>query len=814
MKDIVLEGFDTNTGKSMNVRKLCSNNNLKNVCLDIKILRVVEQVLANAGIFLDTNLVFINNSVDITGNLTVFGDIFFACNDTLLNLCDTINGIIAGNLFPGNVFIGGNLVVNNDLVVEGNIFCGNTDLCELADVYTVVNGNAVINTDTVINGNLLIPCDGNLINVCVAIDLASQLFTGNMLWVDAVFGNDATAVRQDESRPYLTLDAAIASALPGDTIVVRPGTYFPTTNLAKESVAWNFYENTRVIASSAFDLFDTTGITTRFLVGGYAYISHFGAGAIFNLAHGSNAQVVIEVNKLENGINNTAIHAVTASSGTTTLIVRDSVRSFGVSGHSISIGGTAFVNATIGDIISQGIGVIEVAGGTLNLEAKNLSSERDGMIGATAIDTIALRGGTTHITADTISSSGDALDTSTSVRSLYVSSTVGVVSAEIIAQSLVATGNAAGVSGNVYGILVEGTGTMANVFFQIDSITTAGSATGSSGVNVGTIFVNGTGPSNTIVSFDTELIAAAGSSSAGDGTGDVFGLKVIDAAASVDSNIIVTFGTATSSNFIETVVVGHTSTGGLVASIRAGLIISAATNNGGFVYTIRTLDLLGGSFGFLTLTANMIAFLGTQASGGSVTVLLSDRDLNVYMSTNALIGGTSLQAVFVSGGYLNLDANYIQSNSTDSAIAIFGIAPTVEVNIRNMELQADGLILSIAKFLSSSLTVYMYSQDANSESITSPIVINDGDFVQLGGLYRANNSSASSVINISANPTVMATGEGTALVQTTPLVGNFSITSTNPIIVRNYGTVVQTQSEGPGVTYLTPAFVATNPLYV
>ena len=48
---------------------------------------------------------------------------------------------------------------------------------------------------------------------------------GNCIFVDIVNGNNATGVRGDSAFPFLTIAAAIAVALAGDTIVVRPGTY-------------------------------------------------------------------------------------------------------------------------------------------------------------------------------------------------------------------------------------------------------------------------------------------------------------------------------------------------------------------------------------------------------------------------------------------------------------------------------------------------------------------------------------------------------------------------------------------------------------
>jgi len=49
--------------------------------------------------------------------------------------------------------------------------------------------------------------------------------TGNTLWVDAVNGNDSTAVSGRQDLQWLTIGAALVAASAGDTVLVRPGTY-------------------------------------------------------------------------------------------------------------------------------------------------------------------------------------------------------------------------------------------------------------------------------------------------------------------------------------------------------------------------------------------------------------------------------------------------------------------------------------------------------------------------------------------------------------------------------------------------------------
>lgn len=68
---------------------------------------------------------------------------------------------------------------------------------------------------------------------------SSLVNCGNLLMVDAVNGNNATAQRGKMQWPFLTLTAAKAAAVAGDTVVVFPGTY-NDTNLAKNGVNWHF----------------------------------------------------------------------------------------------------------------------------------------------------------------------------------------------------------------------------------------------------------------------------------------------------------------------------------------------------------------------------------------------------------------------------------------------------------------------------------------------------------------------------------------------------------------------------------------------
>jgi hypothetical protein len=62
-------------------------------------------------------------------------------------------------------------------------------------------------------------------------NITTGALTGNQLWVDAVNGNDATAVSGDFALPFLTVEAALAVAVAGDTVMLRPGIYNPVAGL-------------------------------------------------------------------------------------------------------------------------------------------------------------------------------------------------------------------------------------------------------------------------------------------------------------------------------------------------------------------------------------------------------------------------------------------------------------------------------------------------------------------------------------------------------------------------------------------------------
>ena len=104
------------------------------------------------------------------------------------------------------------------------------------------------------------------------------------LFVDANFGNDATAVREDLSKPYLTLTAALAAATPNDTIYVHPGNYIGDNLVLKDLVNWYFEEKAIVNNINNPIFIDTSAVTSNIL----GYGEFISTSSILSVTQGSN----------------------------------------------------------------------------------------------------------------------------------------------------------------------------------------------------------------------------------------------------------------------------------------------------------------------------------------------------------------------------------------------------------------------------------------------------------------------------------------------------------------------------------------------
>jgi hypothetical protein len=94
---------------------------------------------------------------------------------------------------------------------------------------------------------------------------AYQPITGLLLTTNIVYvsknGNDLLGARHDLGKPFLTVEAAVAVAQPGDMIRILPGSYSVTSNIAKDQVNYYLEPGAIINKSNSGHIFDTTGFT-------------------------------------------------------------------------------------------------------------------------------------------------------------------------------------------------------------------------------------------------------------------------------------------------------------------------------------------------------------------------------------------------------------------------------------------------------------------------------------------------------------------------------------------------------------------------
>lgn len=230
----------------------------------------------------------------------------------------------------------------------------------------------------------------------MALESAQIVRTGNLLWVDAVNGNDTTAQRARMQLPFLTLGAAKAAAASGDTIFILPGTY-NEKNLAKNGVNWHLC-NGAVISYSGLatgGVFDTgtAGGACSFTVSGNGTIrvtSEPSPYAVIKSVYGGD-NIKVECDRIE-GVG-------PALDGSGTVLIRcNEMKSTSSGCVNVFSGGNVTIYAH--KISSSGGNAVEISGGVLDLTVRYISSS--------AGKGIRFNGGTLYCSAFEASSSTDA----------------------------------------------------------------------------------------------------------------------------------------------------------------------------------------------------------------------------------------------------------------------------------------------------------------------------------------------------------------------------------------------------------------------
>ena len=230
----------------------------------------------------------------------------------------------------------------------------------------------------------------------------TEVPTGNLLWVDAVNGNDDLAVRGRMTVPFKTLTKAKTAAASGDTIMVLPGTY-NENNLAKNGVNWHFltgavveYSGTGagVLSAALFDTAQTGGAATFKVTGNGVFKTTNSSNYIHAFSFTNSADVVtLQFDRIESrgaAINSDGSLTAAGNEAKSTAIT------------TINLGGSNESVLNIDRILSAAASAVAVGGTSANCIVRI----RAVLINSTAGYTFHFSAGTAYVDAYEISSSG------------------------------------------------------------------------------------------------------------------------------------------------------------------------------------------------------------------------------------------------------------------------------------------------------------------------------------------------------------------------------------------------------------------------
>lgn len=125
-----------------------------------------------------------------------------------------------------------------------------------------------------------------------------MFFGRRRLFVDPDLGNDATAMAENPWKPYRTFQAALAAAVPGQTVVLAPGNYAGTFNL-KAGVGVEAAAGARLLGSGDRPLLVAPDGVTDVTIQGGASIC---GGSPTLLVGSSNAVISIRSGTVQEGL--------------------------------------------------------------------------------------------------------------------------------------------------------------------------------------------------------------------------------------------------------------------------------------------------------------------------------------------------------------------------------------------------------------------------------------------------------------------------------------------------------------------------------
>ena len=274
------------------------------------------------------------------------------------------------------------------------------------DAKVTTNG-ANENTGVRVNTSL-----NNIVDTLYAV--GSPIPVGKMIYVDSVYGDDATGLVGRFDKPYETLAAAKSAATSGDLVHVGPGTY-DEKNLLKNGVNWYFEQGAKIIYTGATDgsIFDdgpdgANGpvVCTIDGFGEFEWTNDFGAATThFGVVHIQNAgsNVVINGLNIEQSGNNFQFGwTILQEDGLLTVNMAQKIQSIAGAYNMGWFGGTGWINTP--DIQSIGNAITwigDATGGDWYVSAESIiggdsdtliSSETEDAVGALWITAKLIKG--------------------------------------------------------------------------------------------------------------------------------------------------------------------------------------------------------------------------------------------------------------------------------------------------------------------------------------------------------------------------------------------------------------------------------------
>jgi len=195
--------------------------------------------------------------------------------------------------------------------------------------------------------------------------------TGNLLWVDAVNGNNALAARARMTVPFQTLQKARDAAVSGDTIMVMPGTY-NENDLLRNGINWHFFNGTKInyTGGGSLAIFDTNGASVTSRITGYGeFINGNSSGSkqVIYFATGGPS-VFVQAKRMQAEAE--CVRAI-ASSGLLELEVSEDIHA---TTEGLWMSGGCTVKVRAGAIYSSAAAALRMSAGRCEVDAHDLTS--------------------------------------------------------------------------------------------------------------------------------------------------------------------------------------------------------------------------------------------------------------------------------------------------------------------------------------------------------------------------------------------------------------------------------------------------------